>query len=320
MVSLALLPRVALAQPALAQGDALGAGYLAPPECPPRAAWFSALRARLPPLLRTQPLLGTLSVQISGGPRQGYAGELESPLGSSPRSVRGATCEDVADALSFIAALELERIAASAAAGEPVVASAAPVSAPAAPGADTPVAPAASTAAPPLRAGVVGFVLLQDGLTPGHVVGLGAALRLEWSVPGWQPLISLGAYSSGTEESQLENGRVRFTHWSSHAVACPWRFPSSGALGLRPCLELDAGRSLGEGVALAGAARHFAPWLSAGAQLQGEIRLWERLELGVSLAAVVPFWHAHFFLAPDIPSFETPSFGFRAGSSASLLF
>jgi hypothetical protein len=71
---------------------------------------------------------------------------------------------------------------------------------------------------------------------------------------------------------------------------------------------------------VAGADRHSAPWLSAGTQLRAEVVLWRRLQLGVSLAAVVPFWHAHFFFLPDLPSFETATVGFRAGSVASVLF
>jgi hypothetical protein len=60
--------------------------------------------------------------------------------------------------------------------------------------------------------------------------------------------------------------------------------------------------------------------LSAGTQLRVEVVLWRQFQVGASLAAVVPFWHAHFFFLPDQPSFETPSVGFRAGSEASLLF
>ena len=71
---------------------------------------------------------------------------------------------------------------------------------------------------------------------------------------------------------------------------------------------------------MAGAARHSAPWLSAGAQLRAEVELWRRFQVGASLAAVVPFWHAHFFVLPDQSSFETPSVGLRAGSVASVLF
>jgi hypothetical protein len=103
-------------------------------------------------------------------------------------------------------------------------------------------------------------------------------------------------------------------------VTCAWRLPQAGAWGLRPCLDLDVGHSSGEGFGVAGAQKHSAPWLSGGAHLRAELVLWDRVELVAWAGAVAPFWHAHFFLFPDVQSFTTPALGFRAGSSASLLF
>jgi hypothetical protein len=128
-----------------------------------------------------------------------------------------------------------------------------------------------------VQVGVVGFALLQGRLTPGQSVALGAAFRFAWSSPGWQPLLMLGACSSLPEQHRLEGGgSVRFEHWSTHAVACPFRFPQTSAWGLRPCLDLDVGRSSGEAFDVAGAAKHSAPWLSGGVQLRAELELWDR--------------------------------------------
>jgi hypothetical protein len=316
-----------LARAALAETSASIASYDVPPECPTQAAWLDALQARLPPLLRTHAMIETLAVHISGNSGEGYSGELSSRRAvtlSSPRNLQGSSCAEVSDALSFVAALGLERVAAeqtSADAARPGLAP--PLSARATQDTAIDAAPTAPSddAERPWRFGVAGLLLLQPGLTPGHALGLGGALRVDGSFPGWQPAFLLGVYSTGTAESRLAGGgRVRFGHWSSHAVACPWRFPSTGLFGVRPCLEFDAGLSRGDGVDVAGAARHSAPWLSAGTQLRAEIVLWRQLQLGVSLAAVVPFWHAHFFFRPRQPSFETATVGFRAGSVASVLF
>jgi hypothetical protein len=316
-----------LARAALAETSASIASYDVPPECPTQAAWLDALQARLSPLLRTHAMIETLAVHISGNGGDGYSGELSSRGAvtlSSPRHLQGSTCVEVSDALSFVAALELERVAVeqtSADAARP--GSALPLGGRAAE--DTAIdagATAPSDDAERLwRYGVSGLLLLQPGLTPGHALGLGGALRVDGSLPGWQPSLLVGVYSTGTAESPLAGGgRVRFQHWSTHTVACPWRFPSTGPFGARPCLEFDAGLSRGDGVDVAGAARHSAPWLSAGTQLRAEIVLWKQLQLGVSLAAVVPFWHANFFFRPDQQSFETATLGFRAGSVASVLF
>ena len=316
-----------LARAALAETSASIASYDVPPECPTQAAWLEALRERLPPLLRTHALIETLAVHIGGSRGQGYSGELASRRAatlSSARTLRGSSCAEVSDALSFVAALGLERVAA-----EQTSADAAPPGSGPPPSAsatqDTAIdaAPSAPTddAGRHWRIGAAGLLLLQPGLTPGHALGVGGAVRVDGSFPGWQPSFLLGVYSTGTAESRLAaGGRVRFEHWSSHAVACPWRFPSTSPFGVRPCLEFDAGRSRGDGVGVADAARHSAPWLSAGAQLRAEVVLWRQLELSASLAAVVPFWHAHFFFLPDLLSFETPTVGFRAGSVASVLF
>jgi hypothetical protein len=299
--------------------------YVTPPECPARAAWLMHLRARLPPLLRTHPLIETLAVHVAksgGATGPSYAGQLRSAADATlngARSLRGASCEEVLDALSFIGALGLTRVA-SQRGNDGTTAP---------PGSDAPEASSRPSAnqtkhAPPatskVRLGAVAFALLQPNLTPGRPIAFGLALRLGWSTASWQPLFLLGAYTSLSEEQALSGGgSVRFEHWSSHAVACPWRFPRQGKLGLRPCLELDAGRSSGTGSGVMGATRRAAPWLSGGARVSAELAVWRGVELGASVGAIVPFWHARFVILPDT-SFETPALGFRAGTHASLLF
>lgn len=172
-----------------------------------------------------------------------------------------------------------------------------------------------------MRLGAVGFALLQAGLTPGRFIALGLGFQFEWFTSGWQPLLMLGAYSNLPEEHRLATGgSVRFEHWSTHTLACPFRFPERGSWGVRPCLDLDVGRSSGEGFGIGDAQKHAAPWLSGGAQLRAEVVLWDRLELIASAGAVAPLWHAHFFLFPDVQSFDTPWLGFRTSGGVSLLF
>jgi len=322
-----LAASASLGGPALAQPDAR-ATYDVAPECAPRAEWRAAVEARLPPLLRTHPLLEVLSVHVekvaAPGGGDTYVGELGSPdataLGRS-RSVRGSSCADVLDALSFIGALSLERAASSGAAAARTDPGSAAAAESATPGVDQLVLSRAGSGSEPPRLGAVGLALFQGQLTPARSVSFGAAVHLDWSAPGWQPWLLLGVYASLPDQRRLESGgSVRYEHWSTHAVACPWRYPQQAAWGLRPCLELDLGRSSGEGVGLAAAQKHAAPWLSSGAQLRAELTLWERLELAAWASAVVPIWHAHFYLLPDVQSFETPALGFRAGSAAGLLF
>jgi hypothetical protein len=326
VLSVSLIARAAVAAgPPPITEDETPPAYVTPPECPARAAWLMHVRARLPPLLRTHPLIETLAVRVakSGaatGPR--YTGQLTSAADAtlnSPRSLRGASCEEVLDALSFIGALGLTRVA-SQRGTDGITAP------PDSHASGAPSGPRASqfehapAAMPKLRLGAVAFALLQPNLTPAQPIAFGLALRLDWSTASWQPLFLLGASASLPDKRALSGaGSVRFEHWSSHAVACPWRFPREGNLGLRPCLELDAGRSSGTGSGVMGARQRASPWLSGGAQLRGELALSRGVELGASIGAIVPFWHAHFVILPDT-SFETPALGLRAGAHASLFF
>jgi hypothetical protein len=314
--------------------------YDTPRACPERSDWLRRVRSRLPPLLQTHPLLRTLSVRIQKMPGEEmpgdggaiYEGELihassiELP---DSRRVRGGSCDEVLDALAFIGALGLEGVAANQHETGPLEVGLDPEHEPpsrASPerqevGVDAPSPAVVPPARRRLRLGAVGFGLLQGGIAPGQSLALGVALRAAWSAPGWQPLLSLGAYSSLPEDRRVEGGgRVRYEHWSLHAVACPWRFPETGSWGVRPCAELDVGRSRGQGFDIDDAERHSTPWLATGAQLRTELTLWNRLELALSVAAVVPFVRSHFFLYPGVERFDTPALGLRAGSFATLLF
>ncbi len=320
---------------ALARENTPAPVYEVPRGCDTRQTWMQRLRERLPPLLRTHPLMGTLSVHVEKIDAPGntaFGGELASTTDASlaARAVRGATCEEVLDALSFIAALGLERAASGGDGAATADASSSPErSAAAALAGSSPAVEidelgssgAPSPAPDSVRLGAAGFALLQNELTPGRSIAFGVALRFSWSASGWQPLLLLGAYSSLSERRRLEaGGSVRFEHWSTHTVACPFRFPRGGAWGVRPCIELDVGRSSGQAFDVIGAEKQAAPWLSGGAQLRAELVLWERVELVASAGAVAPFWYAHFFLLPDQESFTTPALGLRAGSYAALLF
>jgi hypothetical protein len=110
---------VVCARDAPAQGTEPRSSYDVAPGCATRSAWQKALKARLPPLLRTHPLLETLSVHVTeiDAKRGGaYLGKLTTdgePLADGARTVRGETCAEVLDALSFIGALGLERATAT---------------------------------------------------------------------------------------------------------------------------------------------------------------------------------------------------------------
>jgi hypothetical protein len=307
------------------------ASYDVPAECPARTQWFDALRARLPPLLRTHPLVETLDVHIErvgGASGEAYQGSLD-PAGEDgrqarERAIRASTCQELIEVLSFMGALGLERIAAAEAAASDAArgsAGPAPVAAVSRIGADPGINSRIGQEPGGLSAGATAFAFVQTGIAPGQSLGLGVAAQLAWSAPGWQPLVSIGVYSGPAREVAVGGAaKVRFEHWSTQAVGCPWRFPSRGSLGLRPCIDFDLGSSRGTGQGVRAAQERAAPWLTGGLQLRLEIALWDLLELGGSVGATKPFYHARFYFRPGDTAFETPDFGFRAGSYASVLF
>jgi hypothetical protein len=292
-----------------------------PSECPQRAAWLEGLRARLPALLQTHPLLEQLEVRVSGGGREpsaAYTGALagaEEALGSGQREVRGASCGEVLDALAFIAALALQRAAAERAPPSHVAAAPPPQPAPFMADGGAPAARDRSS-----LAGAQAFALLRRGISGEAALAWGAGVQLGWDTPGWQPWLLLGAYA-GSDGARLPSGaRASVRHWSSHVVACPWRWPRQGALAVRPCADLELGvvSATGRGVTQPESQR--APWLSAGAQLRAELVLWRRVELGAWLGGELPLWHSRFYFRPDVTVFETAAFGLRGGSFVGLLF
>jgi hypothetical protein len=284
----------------------------------------------LPPLLRTHPRVVTLEVHIervNGAAGDVYEGSLDpaSEDGTHPpqRAVRTSTCQELIEVLSFMGALGLERIAAAEAAAASEPAHAAPTHGDAGGrvGADAGIADRVGRDSSGLSAGVTAFALVQTGVAPGRSLGLGVGARLAWSAARWQPLVLVGVYSGPASEVALGGtAKVRFEHWSTQAVACPWRFPSRGSWGLRPCVDFDLGSSKGTGLGVRAAQERSAPWLSGGLQLRLELVILDRIELGGSLGATKPFYHARFFFRPGDTAFETPDFGFRAGTSASVSF
>lgn len=310
-----LTPRVLRA--AEVTGAAGEAAYDVPAGCPAREAWLEALRARLPALLRTHPLLEQLSVRVTREGRKspaGYEGTLagadETP-GSGLRQLRGQTCEEVLEALAFVAALALQRVAAEPSPTASWLAAPAAEPAPAVP------ASAESAGGQP---GVHAFVLLHEGLSGVSGFAAGAGMQLAWAASGWQPLLLLGVYLGGDDEQLASGGTARLRQGALQAVACPWRWPSRGLLGVRACAELELGVVSGEATGVPEAERQLAPWSSAGLQLRAELALGRGWQVGGWLGAAAPLHHSRFYFRPDVTVFETALLGLRAGSFVGLSF
>jgi hypothetical protein len=296
--------------------------------CPDRGGWAHALHTRLPEHLRKHPALGRLTIEVSRAPtgsdRARYTGELGSVDAppSETRRVSGASCAEVVQALSLIAALELQRVAPTRAptlsesADEPQQQGRSPTS-------PEDTATRASEADDParLRVGAVAFALLQSASAPRWTADIGIGVSLQWRTENLQPWLMLGVYWGGDDVSVGERGGLaRFDRWATHLVGCPLRFPRQTPLGMRPCASLDLGRISGQGLRVNDASESAALLASAGVDLRFEWSILERLELGALFGGVASLARPRFYFSPEITALEVAPGGLRGGASASLSF
>jgi hypothetical protein len=303
--------------------EALEPRYAVAEGCPTRKEWAQALDARLSEPLRAHPALERLTIEISreraGDTRDArYTGQLGSvdDAAGAGRSVSGASCAEVVQALTLIAALELQR----AVAPEGGRASAPPEDAPS-PADDVPSSADDGRGQEALRVGAVAFALLQSGRAPRWTADMGAGVSLRWRTESLQPWLLLGAYW-GRDEMPVgpRNGLARFERWSSYLVGCPVRFPPQTPLGVRPCASLEVGRISGQGLRVNDAAESAALLASAGIDVRLEWSILERLELGALFGGVVALSRPRFYFSPEITALEVAPGGLRTGVSASLSF
>ncbi|HWO11580.1 MAG TPA: hypothetical protein VNN80_18930, partial [Polyangiaceae bacterium] len=313
-----------------------------PPECPSHAAWRSALRAHSDPALA--PLAERLAIEIE---RQGsaasstYEGRIRQS-GAQPaargRSVRGATCREVFEALALIGRLGLARGSDAVDPAEPPGRSGAraPNPAPLATASGwvltareeqdlardpvpEPSSPAPQRESVRLAAAALAFWGGASRATAGADLGL--ALSARWNSELLQPFVLVGAYG-GRERFGVSgtSAGARLERLALHAVACPLRFPREASVGLRPCVDLDAGVLRGSGVSVDAARGHDALWLSTGLQLRAEWSPWGPLELAAMVGGVVALSRPRFYFVPDTTAFQADALAVRAGASAGVSF
>jgi hypothetical protein len=322
---------------AAASAPSAAGSYRAPAECPNEAAWRAALHAHVGAELA--PLAAQLEIEIGrvgGDASPAYEGRAAwGGVGSSRdgRRVRGASCREVFEALTLIARLGLARLSSeSSESSEP----GAPVRdpPPTPPGwtltaqdelelarDPAPEQPGTARASERLRLSGSALALWGGAARATASADLGLALTASWKSDRLQPFLLVGGYG-GSERFGVSGttAGARLERLSLHAVACPLRFPRETALGVRPCVDLDAGVLRGSGVSVDGAREHTAPWLSAGLQLRAEWSVWGPLELGAMVGGVVALSRPRFYFVPDTTAFQADAAAFRAGASLGVSF
>jgi hypothetical protein len=284
--------------------------YEVPAGCPSQQQWREALSSRLPERMRTRAEARDYTVKIEVVPAQGT---------SETRTVSGASCGEVAEALALIAAFEMQRddVTSSASATPEETTAEAPRDGTS----DVQPTPAAGGPPPRLRFGAAGFVLIQSVTAPGMTADMGLGLTVSWDTETLQPWLMLGMYW-GDDDLLLGDGRgtAHFERWSTYVVGCPLRFPRRSTAGVRPCLNVDLGLLEGEGRGVSLSRDSSALLASAGAEVRFEWAVVEGIELGAGVGGLLTLSRPRFFFAPEFTALEVPPLGLRASASARVSF
>lgn len=248
--------------------------YSAPPACVDAATFRERLLA-LPVTPGAPPPRGaTVAVTISGGPpgerEAGFTGAITvaHPDGTTTaRQVTSASCEEVCDALAFVAALALGLDSSP-------LALPSPRPAPLRPG--TPAPPEVPPVAPP-RWRFLGAIrgALVSGAGPSFELAPDVALGVALDAPGLlAPTIELSGTWTTSGDIVTSGGVAVLTLWQAGLEACPLRLALGGGFALRPCAQLSAGvlRGSGSGKNVVPAGAQVAPRLTAAPLLRVEWR------------------------------------------------
>jgi hypothetical protein len=263
----------------------------------------------------------------SGPTYEGRIGQSDARTSRGWRRVRGATCREVFEALTLMARLGLARVS-----SEPAAPAKAPTPAPIHWTITTeeelelardplPEVVGSTLETESLRLAGAALALWGGAARATFDADLGLALTARWKSERLQPFVLVGVYG-GRERFGVSGTRAgaRLERLAMYAVACPLRFPRESVIGVRPCVDLDAGVLRGSGVSVPGARGYTAPWLSTGVELRAEWSPWGPVELGAMIGGVVALSRPRFYFVPDTTAFQAEAAAVRAGASAGVSF
>jgi hypothetical protein len=312
----------ARAQPS-AEGAELRVEYTVPVGCPDEAAFRRRLDARLheapPPRAGRAPRALAVHVVTSS---RGYSGELrvrDADLAESSRTVEGATCDELVDALTFLSAVSMGVLT-----REP-----APPVAP--PPAATPPAPtplqrdaAATRGEAPSRTTIAfgAGAVTSSFVGPGVGVGVEAFVEVGRDGPGlFAPALRLSGARAFGSSIDAGGGAASLTLTSARLEGCPVRFRASPTLAFSPCLGARVGALTGDASAIARAHAETELWLSA--DLIGRVQwtpLAPWLALEAQIGASVPLLRYEFQFLPSTILYQLPAIGWVSGVGLALRF
>lgn len=310
--------------PALAAEEAIALDYSAPSTCPSAAEFEAQIRGFIPTLsvVPTAASARLFEISIDESGTFGHL-RLSSEQGGGSRSAQGADCTDVARLLAFAVALvldpqlQLEEPALSVPnhlsdeapldqgiLPRPLPALLVPTPAPA-----KRAAPTAERRALAMKQSLAAVGSVANALSPTASYGVGALYGIAAPFGGVEPEIRLGASYFTSANASRDGATVKFFEVLGAVEGCPTAL-RAGPIELRPCLRVDLGARSTSSSGIPGATSRVRPWLSFDALVHARFHLAPPLFVELGGGVMVPAWHDHVFLEPNLDIHRVPYLGF----------
>jgi hypothetical protein len=310
---------------AVAEESKPGVEYHAPPGCPDAAAFQRSLDARLAPTAKADPRLALRGLRLDIEARSDrYVGELrvrDAEGLESQRELAASTCEELVDAMAFLAA-----VSATLGVGQSIPPPA-EAAVPAAPRTAAPV----TRSEPPLDATKRSRWRFAIGSEATVVSWVGPSLRL-----GPEPLLEAryerdrlvspvlrlsGTYVTSESVSTASlGGTASLTFIAARLESCPIRWRALRTVAISPCVGVRGGVIEGTGANIIDNNSQTKPWLSA--ELLGRVE-WTPvgwLFFEAQGGGSVPFFRYDYLFNPGAQLTETPAVGWFAGAGGGVRF
>jgi len=318
--------------PASAAEEAIALDYSAPSTCPSAAEFQAQIRGFIPGV-SVVPRAGSLRAFEVSIDESGTFGQLRlsSEQGGGSRSAQGADCADVARLLAFAVALvldpqlQLEEPALSVpnhhSDEAPLDPGILPRPLPAwlMPSPETRSAPRAEPRARPMKQSLSAVGGVANALSPTASYGVGALYGIAAPFGSLEPEIRLGASYFTSANASRDGATVKFFEVLGALEGCPTAV-RAGRIELRPCVRADLGARSTSSSGIPGATSRVRPWLSFDALLHARFRFAPPFFLELGGGLMVPTWHDHVFLEPNLEIHKVPYLGFLGQIALGLEF
>jgi hypothetical protein len=307
------IARLALVAVVACAGDAAAADpslqslpldFSAPAACIDAATFRAHLLALPASPHKTEP---PRAISVRVVEQQGtFAGELRIAHADGTTTVRQVTsahCDEITEALEFVAALALGLDHAHGAAAAPP---------PNEPHEAARSEPAPVQARPRVR--FIGAVYggLVSNVGPRLDVAPSVAIGVMLDRPGlFAPEVALSGTWAASGAIATSLGSATLTLVDAALAGCPLRLALGAGLALRPCAELELGALTADATApnLQGPSRQVRPWSAAAALARAEWQVGNYFMVAAEGGAVFPFLYDRFFFTPGTEVYSVTPVG-----------